>query len=261
MARVARVQPMPSNYYGGTNVVPPGSGLDQLASLDEIFIQQRKEWLEIFTSWESNKKYVLKNSMGQQCFYAFEEATCCQRQWCRGAREFQLHIVDNNGNELLRLFRPFICQPCGTCCDMGQQQLFVEGPPGIAIGSIQQQTFCCSPKFKIYDHNNFSRFEIFGKCWQCDCSDRNFLVGNFEDGQIMATITKQWAGCLTETWTDADKYVIRCKSIKLMYFFLFVLFHLSFINDVVPINLDVRLKALLLGCLFLIDFMFFEFEK
>ena len=48
-------------------------------------------------------------------------------------------------------------------------------------------------------------------------------------------ISKQWSGVLKEAFTDADNFGI------------------SF-----PMDLDVKIKATLLGAVFLIDFMFFE---
>ena len=35
------------------------------------------ELLEAFTGWDTNNKYAIKNSMGQQIFYAFEKSDCC----------------------------------------------------------------------------------------------------------------------------------------------------------------------------------------
>ena len=55
--------------------------------------------------------------------------------------------------------------------------------------------------------------------------------GSTEVGKI----SKQWTGLLREAFTDADNFGI------------------SF-----PVDLDVRMKATLIGALFLIDFMFFE---
>ena len=56
------------------------------------------------------------------------------------------------------------------------------------------------------------------------------------DGQsIVGKISKQWSGFLKEAFTDAD------------------IFGINF-----PIDLDVRMKAVLLGACMLIDFNFFE---
>ena len=56
------------------------------------------------------------------------------------------------------------------------------------------------------------------------------------DGQTeVGKISKKWSGRFKESFTDADNFGI------------------SF-----PMDLDVKMKAVLLGAQFLIDFMFFE---
>lgn len=60
-----------------------------------------------------------------------------------------------------------------------------------------------------------------------------------KDGSTqIGIISKQWSGLLRERFTSADDFSI------------------SF-----PIDLDVNIKALLLGATFLIDFMFFEYNR
>lgn len=55
------------------------------------------------------------------------------------------------------------------------------------------------------------------------------------DGTEVGKISKQWSGLARELFTDAD------------------FFGISF-----PLDLDVRMKAILMGACFLIDAMFFE---
>ena len=55
------------------------------------------------------------------------------------------------------------------------------------------------------------------------------------DGQEVGKISKQWSGIGREMVTDSDNFGVTF-----------------------PQNLDVKVKALLLGAVFLIDFMFFE---
>lgn len=56
------------------------------------------------------------------------------------------------------------------------------------------------------------------------------------DGQNqVGRISKQWTGLVKEAFTDADNFGITF-----------------------PMDLDVKMKAVVLGACFLIDFMFFE---
>ena len=57
------------------NVCP--SGLDYLAQLDQVVVKQLKEMLEIVCGCETENKYRLMNSMGQQFLFASEDSDCC----------------------------------------------------------------------------------------------------------------------------------------------------------------------------------------
>ena len=54
-------------------------------------------WLAVFTNWETSNRYAVKNSLGQQVFFASEESDNFQRQCCGPARGFVMHIADNGG--------------------------------------------------------------------------------------------------------------------------------------------------------------------
>ena len=66
-------------------------------------------------------------------------------------------------------------------------------------------------------------------------SDVIFEVMSLDESAVVGQISKQWGGFMQEAFTDADDFGI------------------SF-----PMDLDVEIKAVMLGACFLIDFMFFE---
>ncbi len=69
--------------------------------------------ITVILGWETNNKYTVKNSMGQQVFFVAEENDCCNRQFCGPLRSFVLHVQDNMGQEVMTLTRPL---KCGSCC-------------------------------------------------------------------------------------------------------------------------------------------------
>ena len=76
---------------------------------------------------------------------------------------------------------------------------------------------------------------ISGPCWTCSCcSDVEFEVKDLNDHQI-GKISKQWTGLGREYFTDADNFGVNF-----------------------PMDTPVKHKALLMGAVFLIDFMYFE---
>lgn len=218
-------------------------GLEYLTMVDTVVIQQVYEVLELLTSWESKNRYSLKNANGEQVYFAAEESECCERQCCGPQRGFTIHIVDNFKREVITLRRPFKC--CGgtfsclagiDCC---AQECTIESPPGNVIGSVVQRPTCCSTGFHVKDADGRDIFRIEGPCCclLIGCQDKEFPVVSM-NGNHVGAITKKWGGCFREAFTDAD------------------VFRVTF-----PMDLDVKMKAILLGATFLIDFMAFEQQQ
>lgn len=67
--------------------------------------------------FESNNKYEVRNTVGQNVFYAVEENDCLNRQCCGPLRPFSIHILDNFGQEVITVTRPLKCMSCFfPCC-------------------------------------------------------------------------------------------------------------------------------------------------
>ncbi|KAL1779834.1 phospholipid scramblase 3 [Sigmodon hispidus] len=115
-------------------------------------------------------------------------------------------------------------------------EMEVQAPPGTTIGHVLQTWHPFLPKFSILDADRQTVLRVVGPCWTCGCgTDTNFEVKTRDESRSVGRISKQWGGLLREALTDADD------------------FGLQF-----PIDLDVKVKAVLLGATFLIDYMFFE---
>ncbi|CAH1264616.1 phospholipid scramblase 1-like isoform X3 [Branchiostoma lanceolatum] len=211
---------------------PPG--LEYLAQIDQLLVKQQVELLEAFVGIEGNNKYKIKNSMGQKVYFAAEKNDCCSRQCCGNVRSFEMKVYDNNKQEVIHFSRPLRCMNCWAVCCL--QELEVQAPPGNTIGWVKQSWHPYLPKFTIEDASGQTVLEIEGPCLSCSfCGDVDFKVLSADGGQKVGKISKQWSGLLKEAFTDADNLGIEF-----------------------PMDLDVKVKATLLGALFLIDFMFFE---
>ncbi|XP_052821335.1 phospholipid scramblase 2-like isoform X1 [Mya arenaria] len=218
---------------------PPG--LEYLCQIDQLLVKQQVELLEALTGWESANKYKIQNSVGQQVYFAAEESDMCARQCCGPQRGFTIHITDNLGQEVVRVTREFkCCAGCPWCaCTEGlAHEVVVESPPGTVVGYVLQQQSCIEPKYAIM---NASREEILtikgpmcvisGPC----CPDVEFIIHSKDGTTEVGKISKQWSGAVREYFTDADNFGV------------------SF-----PMDLDVKMKATMIGAVFLIDFMYFE---
>ncbi|XP_041355691.1 phospholipid scramblase 2-like [Gigantopelta aegis] len=211
---------------------PPG--LEYLTMVDQLLIHQKAEILEALTGFETSNKYVIKNSLGQQIYYAVEDTDCCTRNICGRKRPFDMKILDNAQNEVIHLYRPLRCTMCCFPCCL--QKIVVEAPPGQVVGYVSQCWYLCYPHFTVKDSQQNPFFKINGPLCQCSmCGDVEYKINTFDGAVHVGQINKQWSGVLKEQFTDADNFSI------------------SF-----PLNLDVTMKAVLLGAVFLLDYMFFE---
>lgn len=229
---VGGVQWMPSPHVQIPLGCPPG--LEYLVQVDQLVIKQILEMLEIFTGWETNNKYRITNTLGQAVYFAMEDTDCCTRYCCGPGRPFEMKILDNFQREVIHLSRPLKCQGC--CCYCCLQEIEIQAPPGEVVGYCIQKWSLWEQKLEICDANRTPQLLIRGPCCPISCgSDVQFEVLSMDGGTVVGAITKQWVGCGTECFTDADTFSVTF-----------------------PMDLDVKMKAVMLGTCFLVDFMFFE---
>uniref|UniRef100_A0A182Y0X4 Phospholipid scramblase n=2 Tax=Anopheles stephensi TaxID=30069 RepID=A0A182Y0X4_ANOST len=223
---------------GGWMPIPQGipncpPGLEYLTAIDQLLVHQKVELLEAFTGFETANKYTIKNTLGQKVYWAMEDTGCCNRMCCGAARAFDMKILDTYQNEVLHFNRPLRCSSCWFPCCL--QTMEVTAPPGNVIGYVEQDWSILTPQFSIKDQNGDTVLKISGPfCTFSICGDVEFEVLSTNGAQV-GKISKQWSGLGREMFTDADHFGINF-----------------------PMDLDVRVKATLLGALFLIDYMFFE---
>ncbi|XP_061565638.1 phospholipid scramblase 1-like [Cololabis saira] len=212
--------------------VPPG--LEYLTQIDQILIHQKLELLEAITGFETNNKYEIKNSLGQNIYMANEKNDCCTRNCCGALRCFDMKIKDNMDREVIHLIRPYRCMFC--CCPCCLQEMEVQAPPGTTIGYIKQDWHLYLPRFSILGPNRETLMKLEGPCFTCNCcGDVSFELKGKDGDETIGRISKQWSGLMKEVFTDTDNFGIQF-----------------------PLDLDVKMKAVLMGACFLIDFMFFQ---
>ncbi|KAK2163129.1 hypothetical protein LSH36_85g06002 [Paralvinella palmiformis] len=119
---------------------PPG--LEYLTQIDQLLIHQQVELFEMITNWETRNRYQIKNSIGQQVYFAQEESDTCHRQFCGPARGFSMHITDNLGQEVIKVNREFKCCAGCNCCagsNCCSMEVEIEAPLGQVVGYVKQQ--------------------------------------------------------------------------------------------------------------------------
>ncbi|XP_016421635.1 phospholipid scramblase 2-like [Sinocyclocheilus rhinocerous] len=204
--------------------VPPG--LEYFTQIDQILIHQKIECIEILTGFETNNQYEIKNSIGQEIYHAKEDSDCFIRNFFGPAHGFKMHIKDSMDQEVIQLHRPMRCF---------LQEIEVQAPPGVIIGYVKQE-WSFLPKFTILGPNNEVLLKIQGPFlpFKC-CGDIDFEVKGIIGEQSFGRITKQRSGLLKKCISDASNFCIQF-----------------------PLDMDVKMKAVLLGACLFIDIMFFD---
>lgn len=193
------------------------------------------ELLEMVFQFEMANKYTIRNAAGLKTYWAAEINNYFIMYYCGTQRPFEIRILDAAGFEVIRLLRPYRCT--FWCCPCCLQVLDVMAPPGNFLGRVKQEWTIVRPCYRIENAFGKTVLRIRGPIFPCNICARDivFTILTPDGKRQVGAIRKMWSGLLREAFTDADFY------------------GLNF-----PPKLDVGLKALLLGAVFLIDFMFFE---
>ncbi|XP_077327279.1 phospholipid scramblase 2-like isoform X1 [Lithobates pipiens] len=233
------MHPRPQLEPAGAPYMPVSSGstpnaLEYLSQIDQILIHQKTELLEAITGFETCNQYELRNIMGQRIFSVQERSTVCARCCCGSLRPLNLHVCDYTGREVIHFVRPLRCSSCCFPCCL--QELEVQSPPGQTIGYVAQTWHPFLPKYSLMTESREPVLKVVGPCLMSSCcGDINFQVKPLCESRSVGRISKQWTGLPKEIFTDADNFGIQF-----------------------PKDLDVKMKAVLLGACFLLDYAFFE---
>lgn len=200
------------------------TALQTFEEIRALKIQQRKEWGEILTGFETRNRYRIMDSWGNQIFEAEEVSgsifTLLSRLMLSWLRPFTITIFSENGEELFTLKRPF---------RFYFHQIVICKPNGAILGKVTRRFTLLRRNYFVFDKADREVFSLVGpilRPW-------TFLIHH--NHQEAGKIVKKWSGLAKETFTDADNFGIHF-----------------------PKDSGTEQKALLLGALFLIDFVHFE---
>lgn len=190
-------------------------GLEYLATLNQLLLQQKSHLAEAILGFEENNKYIIKNCLGQNvsCFFfkyffsdackkiqhfslilsllpknqvylAAEDTNCCTRNCCGNYRPFNMKVLDLYSNEIIHFYRPLRCSGCCFPCCM--QSIEVSSQSQV-IGRVEEEWTCWFPNFKIKNEHGETVLRIEGPCctFSC-CSDINFKVMHFFINNVLA---------------------------------------------------------------------------
>lgn len=195
--------------------------MERIAQAGELLVSQKKEWGEIFTGFETLNRYAITESGGRELFYAAEEkGSLLARLFLKSLRPFTIKLLDSNSAPFMTLERPF---------KFFFHTINVFDAQGAQLGSVVRRFTVLRRKYDVLDRQGNVVLSLFGpvlKPW-------TFFIRQGE--RELGKIFKKWSGLLKESFSAADNFGV------------------EFRPDLTPDR-----KALLLGAVFLIDFVHFE---
>jgi len=111
----------------------------------------------------------------------------------------------------------------------------VQCPPGVPIGFVAEHWNLCRAVYSLRNEKKENVMRVRGPCSTYGCgSDSVFEVKSLDGVSNIGSIIRKWNGLLS-AMGNADHFEIHF-----------------------PLDLDVKMKAMIFGACFLIDFMYFE---
>ncbi len=195
--------------------------MERLSSVNGLVIRQQKEWGEILTGFETRNKYEVSDVSGVGLYFAAEEAGSILLRWfLRALRPFTIAVLGQDGREIMRVLRPF---------RFYFHRAEIVDSQGASLGVIERRFSILRRIYSVFDRSGEEVCRLFGPIlhpWTFQIRKGDVEVGK---------ITKKWSGLWKEGFTDADNFAVTF-----------------------PAEWEVKLKALSLGAVFLIDFVHFE---
>ena len=195
--------------------------MERLSSISSLVVSQQKEWGEILTGFETKNRYVVSDISGNRLYLSAEESGSVLLRWfLKALRPFTISVLTEDGQVILRVIRPF---------RFYFHRAEIVDSQGQSIGVIERRFSILRRIYSVLDSSGTEIFKLFGPLlhpWTFQIRNNEVEYGK---------ITKKWSGLLKEGFTDADNFGVTF-----------------------PAEWDVKLKALFLGTVFLIDFVHFE---
>lgn len=195
--------------------------MQRLGPEGSLIVSQKKEWGEILSGFETRNKYAILNNFGERLYFAVEEGgSTLVRMFLKALRPFEIVIMDEQKKPVLRIRRPF---------RFYFHEVEITDSRGRLLGTIKRRFSILRRLYSVIDLQGREIYCLFGPLlhpWTFQ-----IMADETEYGKI----TKRWSGVMKEAFTDADNFGVE-----------------------LPSDWPVETKALLLGAVFLIDFVHFE---
>ena len=195
--------------------------MENLSAVSALVVSQKKEWGEIATGFETKNRYTVSDGSGNKLYVAAEESgSWLLRLFLKVLRPFTVVVLNDDSQIVLQVTRPF---------RFYFHRAEIVDRQGRALGVIERRFSIARRIYSVSDPSGHEIFQLFGPIlhpWTFEIRNAGVEYGK---------ITKKWSGLLKEGFTDADNFGVTFAA-----------------------EWGVEVKALVLGAVFLIDFVHFE---
>ncbi|XP_014218109.1 phospholipid scramblase 1 [Copidosoma floridanum] len=205
------------------------SGTYFLSSVEQLEIQQIVDLNFLLGRTENQSQYRVKVPRAETIFLAVERSGKYQRRFLRSSRQLELNIMDPSGETAFIVRKPL----SWGCVPTFLHKITVETSD--LIGSVEQNFTLISTSLTVYDENRQALCYIEGPpvCSCCMSRETQFQILSTDRSRQIASLIRHWDSALVDYST-------------LLTF---------------PLNTAVKLKSLLLGAAFLLEFLYFANQR
>ncbi|KAG0221588.1 hypothetical protein BGX31_009717 [Mortierella sp. GBA43] len=214
---------VPEDPFG---VLQPFDTAAKLLSQPALIVTRQIEMLNVLVGFEQANRYAIVDPSGTPIGYIVEEDTnilkAVSRQMLRTHRPFKASVLDLEGNEVLKIHRPFA---------FINSRIMISSPDDRLIGEVQQEWHLVRRRYNMFtieqpDPETMEKDQTttalsterdvtgaglnrvqFAKI------DGGFLALDFdmqdEEGRKMASVNRNFVGFARELFTDSGQYALR----------------------------------------------------
>ncbi|KAF9999451.1 hypothetical protein BGZ80_002465 [Entomortierella chlamydospora] len=214
---------VPEDPFG---VLQPYHSAAKLLTQPALIMTRQIEMMNLLVGFEQANKYAIVDPSGTSIGYIAEEDTtfvkAMSRQVFRTHRPFKASVLDLEGNEVLRIHRPFA---------FINSRIMISTPDDRLIGEVQQEWHLIRRRYNLFtvEQPDPKTMQKDGETTAIS-TDRNldgkgmnrvqfahidggFLALDFdmqdEQGQKMGSVNRNFVGFARELFTDSGQYALR----------------------------------------------------
>ena len=193
--------------------------MDELKGLDSLVVREKREYTSVPATWKVRPSCCLVDVSGEELYYLVpEKGISLGLDVLKASRTFTIYLVNPKGEEVLFFVKKF---------SLFDNKMEVYDGNENLLGSIHKHLGHSKNNFQILDAANRPLYEIEGP------AEAPEVFHIHKNGVVVGKVSQKWAGIVEKGTFKNNHFGI-----------------------VFPLGAEVEEKCILVGALFLIDFLF-----